>query len=93
MLRAAYKRPEDNFFFPVTIEDDLETLQEMVDGNIEMVTVGQRIVIICNEMGRLRDMDYCCTINGTSFYGPVLICGRDGEVLDDLPLSAEFWDF
>lgn len=41
----------------IEVVDKLENLQELVDGFIESVYLGENLVVICNEEGKLRDLD------------------------------------
>ena len=68
----------------VWVSNNLEALQKAVEGYIEAITVsrgdGRDLVIICNEEGKIRNMEYNATICGEDFVGPILIVGVDGEV-------------
>ena len=88
-IKAYAIRPGDFQGHFIDIENELEPLQEFVGGYIETVSLFTNLVIICNEEGRLRDMDYCCTILGHDFVGPVLIVGRDRDEFDDVPFTFE----
>lgn len=88
-IKAYAIKPGDKEGRFIDIENELEPLQEFVDGYIETVTAFTNLVIICNEEGRLRNMDYCCTILGADFYGPVLIVGRSKDEFDDVPFTFE----
>lgn len=78
-------------FSPVDIDNTLEALQKAVGGYIETVSIKDEpdreewAVIICNEEGRLLDMFENITIGGWDFYGPIVICGQDGEEFADAP--------
>ena len=41
----------------IEVVDKLKNLQELVDGFIESVYLGENLVVICNEEGKLRDLD------------------------------------
>lgn len=73
----------------IEIENTLEALQGFVDGYIETVNICEDLVVVCNEEGRIRDMDYCCEICGGMFYGPVLICGEDWDEFTDIPMNEQ----
>lgn len=88
-IKAYAIKPGDKEGRFIDIENELEPLQEFVDGYIETVTAFTNLVIICNEEGRLRNMDYCCAILGADFYGPVLIVGRSKDEFDDVPFTFE----
>ena len=65
----------------VVIKNELKALQEAVSGYIEMLTLAEGVVMICNEEGRLLGME-----PNTHFYsivGDFLLVGAKGD---------EFWD-
>ena len=41
----------------IEVVDKLKNIQELVDGFIESVYPGENLVVICNEEGKLRDLD------------------------------------
>lgn len=41
----------------IEYEDNLETLQKIVGGNIEYFGIGDGVCIICNEEGKLKNLD------------------------------------
>ena len=67
------------------MSNTLENLQKYVGGYIETVTIADRLVIICNEEGRLQGLPYNCSIMGTDFVGDIIMCGVDGDEFADLP--------
>ena len=67
------------------IENTLESMQEIVEGYIEAVTVTPDMIIICNEEGRIKDLPYNCVIADNEWYGTVMIVGSDGEEFADVP--------
>lgn len=73
-----------------TIENELKTLQSIVDGYIEIVTLTKDLVIICNEDGKLLGLDYNCRILGEDFVGPIIFAGKRGAELASLkPLTRD----
>lgn len=66
------------------IENDLETLQMIVGGYIETVTLYD-IVIICDEEGRLNGKAMNCRLYGQQLCGTIIIAGVDGEEFADVP--------
>ena len=69
----------------VWISDTLENLQRTVGGYIEIVTLSRRLVVICDEEGRLKGKPYNCTINGVSFVGDIIVAGVEGEEIVSYP--------
>lgn len=66
------------------IENDLETLQMIVGGYIETVTLYD-IVIICDEEGRLSSKAMNCRLYGQQLCGTIIIAGVEGEDFADAP--------
>lgn len=67
--------------------NELSALQHLVGGYIETVTIADRLVVICNEEGRLLGLPHNVTIWDYEFVGPILIAGVKGEEFADLPVS------
>lgn len=99
-IKVFMKRPDSPKGYMTWISNTLENLQKNVNGYIETVTktlsrVDEngtetetvKIVIICNEDGRLLGLPYCCTILGIDFVGDIIICGIDGDEFADIPLT------
>lgn len=81
----------------MSINNDLESLQHMVGGYIEMLTLCSDLVVICNEDGRLMGLPHCCTIAGVDFVGPVIVAGKKGDDLCSVTTSMDlfrrvWWD-
>lgn len=70
------------------VKNSLKDLQNFVGGYIEAATVAPGIAVICNEEGRLLDLDLNVFVNGTAFVGPILIVGAEGDEFTDLPSKA-----
>lgn len=88
-IKAVGKHP-GHMLHNVWIKNDLEELQRFVGGYIETVTVAPKLVLICNEEGRLQNMDFNCEICGINFVGPILAVGADDEGnFTDAPEWAE----
>jgi hypothetical protein len=97
-MRALYKAPDDTKFRQILVPNDLHTLQELVGGYIETVTVQVKpqVIVICNEEARLKRLPYNCTIEGKDytgefdcpFFGPILLVGADGDEFTDVPISV-----
>lgn len=70
------------------VSNSLENLQKHVGGYIEIVTLAENMVIICNEDLKLRNMRFNCEVCGEEFRGPIIFAGRDkdGE-LASLPVD------
>lgn len=73
----------------IEIENELEALQEAVDGYIETVTlIPDKVEMIVNEEGLIKGMKQnfvASVIAGTCIVGNALIVGVDGENFSDVP--------
>lgn len=97
-MRALYKAPDDTKFRQILVPNELHTLQELVGGYIETVTVqvGPQVIVLCNEEARLKRLPYNCTIEGKDytgefdcpFFGPILMVGADGDEFTNVPISV-----
>ena len=71
----------------VEIDNTLEALQKAVGGYIETVTVFSNGCLICNEEGRLLNLEPQ-EILGETFFGTCLFVGVDGEEFTDIPVGS-----
>lgn len=98
-IKVFMKRPDSPKGYMTYVSNTLENLQKNVEGYIETVTLwvqrldekaeDVKIVVICNEEGRLLKMPYCCTVMGIDFVGTIMICGVDGENFTDIPITMQ----
>ena len=96
-IRAIVKRPDEDIGHVTSISNTLKNLQNIVGGYIETVTIiaeEPKVVIICNEEGRILNMPYNCTINGIDFCGDIIAVGVDGDEFADLPeaVTRKVWN-
>lgn len=71
------------------IENDLKPMQELVEGLIECVPLGNGDIIICNEEGLIHGMKPNFALaNGTAIVGPAFFCKEEGEDFASLPQDA-----
>lgn len=81
------KTGTEQFGEVIEIENELKPMQEFVGGYIEVVTMPNGLVVVCDEEGSLKNYPHCAdidiAINGKtacySFVGNIFICGTDGE--------------
>lgn len=69
------------------IDGSLETLQKLVGGNIEPITLNNGMVILCDEDGKLKGKEpniYLERIKDT-LVGNIIFLGEDGEEFADFP--------
>lgn len=91
-MRVLIKSPGSDYR-QIVIPNQLEVLQQLVDGYIETVTIHgatKDIVVICDEEGRLKRKEPNCKIAGVSFVGSIVVCGEDGEDFTDCPYDIKF---
>jgi hypothetical protein len=69
----------------ITIENEYEKIKELVGGYIETVTLGKRLMLVCNDEGKLNRMPlnfFLCfpDENPTDIIvGPAFFCSFDAE--------------
>ena len=89
-IRVIYKRVG---FDPVevTIENTLEQMQLMVGGPIEVVpfTIDRKILILCDEEGKIDGRPVNFPLRGDLICGSVLFVGQKGENFDDCPYTLD----
>ena len=85
-MRAIVKEPGKEPI-EVLIENDLETLQRIVGGYIEPVTIDEGIVLLCNEEGKLHGLEpnFFLGAIGDLILGTVVIVGAQGDEFVSLP--------
>lgn len=68
----------------MNVPNKLHTLQQLIGGYIESVTLCSDLVILCDEEGRLKGLPYNCEFCGIDFCGPIMFVGanEDGEFCD-----------
>lgn len=87
-IKAIIKRPDERGHVS-WISNTLENLQRTVEGYIEAVKIGDGVVVLCNEEGRLRGLEANCRICGVDFVGTICVVGVDGEEFTDCPLELQ----
>lgn len=73
----------------VWMSNSLEAFQKDVGGYIEAVSLATDAVILCNEEGRLMDLEPNCSICGLDFVGSIVLAGVKGEEFADWPMNWE----
>ena len=87
-LRVLVKRPGLPLRAEV-VENTLRSMQELVDGPIECVTVAEDLAIVCNEEGRLLGLPHNVNLLGVDFVGPIVFVGVVRDRFMSVPRSAE----
>lgn len=72
-------RPETDYLEQAEIDNTLETMQKIVGGYIETVTLSKDTVLICNEEGRLKGLQPSARILGEVYFGNVILAGYDED--------------
>lgn len=65
----------------IEIDDDIETLQSLVKGYIECVYLpkDEDVILVCNDSGKINNMELNRDIGYDIIAGPFLIVGNDKE--------------
>ena len=90
-IKVIIKRPDEQYGHVTHISARLENLQNTVGGYIETVPVIKRVILICNEEGKLRDLEPNMWLNGDLIRGTIIICGQSGEDISDIPITLQQW--
>lgn len=90
-IKAIIKRPDEEFGHMTNISKRLENLQNTVGGYIECVSPDPRIVIICNEEGKLIGLEPNMKIPGDVLCGTIIVAGVSGDEFDDVPINFSEW--
>ena len=84
-------RPGDKYGEEMTVSNNIKSFQKIVDGYVEMVKLDKNFALLCNEVGRLRNLKPSITIMGKEYVGNVIIIGVKEEEFVNVPLSFEEW--
>lgn len=87
-IKVVIKRPHEKPYVTY-ISNTLENMQKHVEGYIQDVPIGNRMHMICNEEGRIRQMVPNFRTAFCVVFGPVLFCGVDGEEYADIPVDFQ----
>lgn len=85
-IKVFIKKPRQNAYLSYE-ENTLKAFQERVGGYIEAVTLAEDLCIICNEEGRIKQLEHNCNIAGLDFYGTIMFVGVDGDEFTHVPMS------
>ena len=84
IIKESDKKPKR-----ITVKNTLRALQQTVNGHIEVVGLGDRVVLIVNEEGIPLGLPYNCTFMGHRIFGTMILAGVDGEDFASLPYEIE----
>ena len=82
-MKVIYKEPGKEAEIR-NIDNDLETLQNLVGGYIEHLTFIKGVGMIMNEEGKLHDMEPNFIYGWDMVVGPVIFVGESGEDFRDI---------
>lgn len=90
-IKVIIKKPEDEFGRLVEVENTLRTFQQIVGGYIE-TTGYKKLVIICNEEGKLRGLQPNVVLGPEMLVGTIIVCGASGDEFSDIPIDFKKWE-
>ncbi len=90
LVKRVGKAPE-----VITIENKIETMQGIVGGWLEEVRVNDRMVLMCNEEGRLKNLPPNVVVQGHLIVGDCFLCrvNEAGEMVDLHDVDVEGYSF
>lgn len=71
------------------IANTLQSLQSIIGGYIETVTLFEDCAVICDEEGRLKGLPYNCEVCGIDFVGLIVFVGIKGGEFTDVPTDLD----
>ena len=89
-MRVLIKRPDEQFGHVTNISNTLENMQRTVEGYIETIKIaespdGKPIILVCNEEGKLKELEHNIYLWDEEIVGTFFLCSSDYENLTDLP--------
>lgn len=74
----------------IEVENTVEALQEVVGGYLDRKYLPvTNAMLLCDEDGRMKELDYNFRLMGDDYVGTAVIVGIDGENWCDVPITAE----
>lgn len=89
-IRVIIKRPDEEYGHVTNISPTLKNLQKTVGGYIETIS-NENFTIICNEEGRIHNLEPNMQFCGEMLVGTIVVVGVDGEEFGDLQISFDTW--
>lgn len=94
-IKAIIKRPDEPAGHVTNISNTLENFQKTVGGKIEMVRLGDGLILVVNEEGKLLGLEPNFRIGFGAYedliVGTAIVVGEDCDDLDDCPISMQTW--
>lgn len=83
-MRVMIKEPGDTPHIKKV--SGMEQIREIIGGDIEEFRITDNIMILCDEIGRLKELPFCFIWGRVRFFGTCVFVGYgDGEELKDFP--------
>lgn len=90
--RVIVKRPDEKYGHVANISMALNNLQKTVGGYIETVSLTDKLVVICNEEGKLQGLEPNFRLPwGDVVCGTAIICGVKDENFGAVPIKFDVW--
>lgn len=86
------KHPKDKRGHAERIPNSIETMMEIVGGDLELLTVAENLVIICNADGVENGEKYNCDVMGVPITGTLIVAGVRGEEIINTPITVPQWE-
>ena len=90
-MKVIIKAPEEKIGHIADIKNELKTLQKIVGGYIEVIPLDETTVCICNEEGKLLNLEPNFNFRYDIICGTVIICSVKYEEFEDCQWSLEKW--
>ena len=90
-IKAIVKRPDEKYGHVCCVSDTLQNLQKTVGGYIETVPAVDGAIIICNEEGKIKELEHNMYYYHDSLRGTIIVCGSEGDEFADIPISLKTW--
>ena len=87
-ILALIKKPGQPVEVEPLFENSLKAFQDAVGGRIEAVSISHDFVVICNEEGRILDLQFNVEINGIGFVGTIVVVGVKGSEFASVKASS-----
>jgi hypothetical protein len=76
ICKVVIKEPR-KYAYVKEIKNDLKILQDIVGGYIEVISIGNDILMICNEEGKFLELPYNFSMPNDIIVGTVFFIGND----------------
>ena len=89
-IKVIIKRPDEQYGHVCSISTSLENLQRTVGGYVEEIKVGN-FIILCNEEGKLLNLEPNMKLGDTFLVGTIIVIGGDGDDYSAVPITFSKW--